>query len=210
MARRRRAARRRKSLPARSWAMLAYIAGDNNLSDAGVEDIQEMCDEGASPDIHVGVQMDTQGEHEGTLRYEVTPPDPTGTAHRIVVDRLPEDDSGDPQVLRKFLEWSLGRYPAARRLVVVWNHGAGFRSPRRDIAYDDFGGSLDMTEIAWALRRAGLGRANRLQILGFDACLMSMVEIVHHLRDFTELVVGSQQTEPGDGWPYDRVLARMK
>ena len=46
MARRRRttAARRRTSLPEKPWAMLAYIAGDNNLSDAGLEDIQEMCD----------------------------------------------------------------------------------------------------------------------------------------------------------------------
>jgi Clostripain family len=89
---------------------------------------------------------------------------------------------------------------------VVWNHGAGFRTARRDIAYDDYGSSLDMTELQRALRRAGLGSRNKLAILGFDACLMSMLEIVYQLRNETHFIVGSQQTEPGDGWPYDQVL----
>jgi Clostripain family len=35
---------------------------------------------------------------------------------------------------------------------------------------------------------------------------MSMLEIVYQLRNETHFIVGSQQTEPGDGWPYDQVL----
>ena len=201
--------RRRRSLPPRTWAMLAYIAGDNDLSDNGLEDIQEMCDVGASRRTHVGVQIDTAGEHDGSIRYEISEPDPTGAAHRVVIERLPESDSGNPEVLYRFLRWGLERYPALHRLAVVWNHGAGFRTARRDIAYDDYGTSLDMTELKRALRRAGLGPRNKLAILGFDACLMNMLEIAYQLRDETEYLVGSQQTEPGDGWPYDRVLAAM-
>ena len=166
------ARRRARSLPAKQWTMLAYIAGDNNLSDNGLDDIQEMCDMGASRAAHVGVQIDTKGEHDGAIRYEITPPDPTGVAHRVVIERLPEPDSGNPEVLYEFLQWGLRRYPARRRLVVVWNHGAGFRTARRDIAFDDYGTSLDMTELQRALRRAGLGPRNKLAILGFDACLI--------------------------------------
>ena len=206
MARRR---ARSRGLSAKQWTMLAYIAGDNNLSDNGLDDIQEMCDMGASRAAHVGVQIDTKGEHDGAIRYEITPPDPTGVAHRVVIERLPEPDSGNPEVLYEFLQWGLRRYPARRRLVVVWNHGAGFRTARRDIAFDDYGSSLDMTELQHALRRAGLGPRNKLAILGFDACLMSMLEIVYQLRNETEFIVGSQQTEPGDGWPYDQVLRVM-
>jgi hypothetical protein len=96
-------------------------------------------------------------------------------------------------------------------LVVVWNHGAGFRTVRRDIAFDDssLGASMDMNEIESALRYAGVTPQNRIQVLGFDACLMNMIEVVHHLRGLVDVVVGSEQTEPGDGWPYDRVLAAM-
>ena len=169
--------------------MLAYIGGDNNLSDNGIEDISEMCEEGSDRTLHVGIEIDTYGEHTGSVRYEISEPDPTGVAHRIVIERLPN------------------------RLLVVWNHGSGFRAPKRDIAFDDFGSALDMPEVELALSRSGIGRGKsfgRMRIMGFDACLMCMLEIAHHFKDQTEYLVGSQQVEPGDGWPYDRVVARLK
>jgi hypothetical protein len=188
------------------WGLLAYIAGDNNLSDAGLEDLIELCAVGASERVYVGVEIDTYGEYTGSLRYEITEPDWEGRAHRTVIERLPEKDTGDPETLRSFLSWGFKRFPADNHLVVVWNHGAGFRSVRRDIGYDDFGSSLDMPEIEDAFRRAGIGPKNKIAILGFDACLMNMLEIAYHFKDQVDLIVGSQQSEPGDGWPYDEVL----
>jgi len=199
-----------KTSKSKKWSFLVYIAGDNNLSDAGLEDIREMCAEGASGDVHVGVEIDTYGEHTGSIRYEITEPDWSGTAYRMVIERLQEKDSGDPHTLISFLDWGLGRYPSEMKVVVVWNHGAGFRRPRRDIGYDDFGSSLDMPEIEYAFEKAGIGPDNKIDVLGFDACLMNMVEITHHFADQVVLVVGSQETEPGDGWPYDRVLHQIK
>ena len=206
------ARRQRRSLPKKPWAFLAYIAGDNDLSDAGLEDIQEMCDVGSSGVVHAAVQIDTEGAFDGVVRYEITPPDPTGVAHRVVVERLAELDSGDPDTLRDSLEWGLTRYPAKKRVVVIWNHGAGFRTrlPRRDIAFDDSGTALDMNEIDGVFNDLGIGSKNRISILGFDACLMNMVEIAHHLRRRAEYIVGSEQTEPADGWPYEKVLAILK
>ena len=89
----------------KNWSLLVYIAGDNNLSDAGLVDIEEMCREGASGSVHVGVQIDTAGEHDGSIRYEVSEPDWTGKSHRIVIERLPESDSGAPATLLSFLKW---------------------------------------------------------------------------------------------------------
>ncbi|NIM96515.1 MAG: hypothetical protein GTO24_00100 [candidate division Zixibacteria bacterium] len=194
----------------KQWGFLAYIAGDNNLSDAGLEDVRELCAEGASDQVHVGVEIDTYGEHTGSIRYEITEVDWTGVGHRTVIERLRDKDTGDPETLRSFLKWGLKRYPADNYIVVVWGHGTGFRSVRRDIGYDDFGSSLDMPEIEDVLKRSGIGPRNKIAILGFDSCLMNMLEIANHFRDRVEILVGSQQTEPGDGWPYDRVLNAMK
>jgi hypothetical protein len=201
--------KKKDSLPQKPWALLAYIAGDNNLSEAGLEDIKEMCEVGSSDVVHAAVQIDTEGEFDGVVRYEISKPDATGEAHRVVIERLAELDSGDPGTLRASLKWAFNRYSARRRVVVIWNHGAGFRTrlPRRDIAYDDSGTALDMNEIDGVFDGVGVGPQNRISILGFDACLMNMVEIVHHLRRRAEYIVGSEQTEPGDGWPYDRVLS---
>ena len=183
----------------RRWTLLVYIAADNDLSEAGLKDITEMCQAGSSSELHVGVEIDTYGEHTGSIRYEITEPDYQGVAHRTVIERLSEKNTGDPAVLESFLKWGLERYPAQNRLLVVGGHGVGFRSPVRDIAYDDFGTSLNMTEMEGALEGAGINSTNRLQILGFDACLMNMLEIAHHFADQADIVVGSQHTEPGDG-----------
>jgi len=199
----------KKSLSPRKWAFLAYIAGDNNLSDNGIEDIAEMAAVGTSKSSYAGVQIDTEGEHDGSVRYEISEPDETGQSHRVVIERLPESDSGNPEILLAFLKWGLKRYPAKNTITVVWNHGAGFRTVRRDIAYDDYGSSLDMNELKSAFTRAGVAKYNKIAILGFDACLMNMLEIAHHLRNVAQYVVGSQETEPGDGWPYDSVLNAM-
>lgn len=194
----------------KQWSFLAYIAGDNDLSDNGVEDIEELCEVGASDKLHVGVEIDKIGEHTGSIRYEITEPDWSGKAHSTVIERLPEKDAGDPDTLRSFLKWGIDRYPADNRIVVVWGHGSGFRSVRRDIGYDDFGSSLDLPEIVEVFNRSGIGKNNKISILGFDACLMNMIEIANHFRDHAEILVGSQQTEPGDGWPYDKVLEAIK
>ena len=77
----------------KNWGFLVYIAGDNNLSDAGLEDIRELCQVGATPQTHVGVEIDTYGEHTGSIRYEISEKDYSGQAHRIVIDRLAEKDS---------------------------------------------------------------------------------------------------------------------
>jgi hypothetical protein len=197
--------------PSKPWSFLAYIAGDNNLSAAGLTDISEMCQVGANAKVHAAVQIDTAGEHDGSVRYEVSEPDWTGKAHRVVIERLPESDSGDPLILRDFLRWGFTRYAAEQRLVVVWNHGSGFHTPpRRNIGYDDRGTSIDMPELNQALSKAGVTAKNPLAILGFDACLMCLLEICHHVAPYTRIVVGSQQTEPNDGWPYDAVLRSMQ
>ena len=187
------------------WSMLAYIAADSNLSEEGLEDIKEMCAVGASSVASVGVEIDTLG-HEGSIRYEITEPDWTEQAYRTIIEELPEQDSGRVQSLANFLAWGVERYPSDKRLVVVWNHGTGFRAPSRDIAYDDYGSSLDMPEIIAAFNAAGIGETNRVSLVGFDACLMNMLEVAHHLSSVAEILVGSQEVEPFNGWPYDQVL----
>ena len=207
-------ARRKKSNNRKPWGIYVYIAGDNNLSDNGLKDIVEMTKAGASKDVHVAVQIDTRGDYDGTVRYEISEPDFAGASHRIVIERFAEQNTGDPVVLANFAAWGANRYPASKRVLVVWNHGAGFmHEPTRDIAYDDSsrGDALTMAELRWALEKAGFGKkAGTLSILGFDACLMNMVEVAYEFGGLTRYVVGSQQTEPADGWPYDRIVARAK
>lgn len=202
----------------KDWAFLVYIAGDNDLSDAGLRDLSEMCKVRVPENVYVGVELDTYGEHTGSIRYEISNPYDEDRSYRTVMERLEEKDTGDPKSLTDFLIWGMQSFPARRRVLVVWGHGTGFRSITRDVAMDVTGGSLSIPEVRLAIDNAfkELGKKRSLRsiipkdgkfdVLGFDACLMSMLEVAHHLRTRADILVGSQQREPGDGWPYDEVL----
>jgi hypothetical protein len=77
------------------------------------------------------------------------------------------------------------------------------------------GDKLYMKEVQTALQSAKYrsgsrtGTSIKLDLVGFDACLMGMVEVAHALRDVANYVVGSEETEPLNGWPYDAILGAL-
>lgn len=44
-------------------------------------------------------------------------------------------------------------------------------------------------------------------IMGFDACLMQMAEHAHQYQDDADILIGSEEVEPGAGWTYDPIVA---
>lgn len=80
----------------------------------------------------------------------------------------------------------------------------------RGIAYDDQARDfLDNVELKRVMARITRRLGRKLDILAMDACLMSMLEVVYQLRDCAAVTLGSEETEPADGWPYDRVLRAL-
>ena len=77
----------------------------------------------------------------------------------------------------------------------------------RAIAYDDSSRDfLDNAELKRVLAEVKKAAGRPLDVLGFDACLMNMLEVAYQVRGTAGVMVGSEELEPGDGWPYDRVL----
>jgi len=64
---------------------------------------------------------------------------------------------------------------------------------------------LDNQELRDALLNA-LPGGRKIDIFGCDACLMNMLEIAYEMKNTADLMVGSEQTEPGAGWPYTAIL----
>jgi len=118
---------------------------------------------------------------------------------------------------------------------VIWNHGNGWKMHRekmarmanlkrsgsnenlvKAIASDDTDGDiLYMREVQEAMNTARLnlearmGTGVKIDVLGFDACLMGMVEVAYAIRENANYMVGSEETEPGDGWPYNTILTDL-
>lgn len=80
----------------------------------------------------------------------------------------------------------------------------------RAIASDDgTGHSLDTIELRNALEKAVEALGQPLDLLGMDACLMSTLEVAYETQEYAKAVVGSEELEPGDGWPYESILADL-
>ena len=80
----------------------------------------------------------------------------------------------------------------------------------RGIAYDDSDADfLDNAELKAVLQKFASKTKRKIDLLGFDACLMNMLEVVYQVRGECNVVTGSQEVEPGDGWPYDSILSSL-
>jgi hypothetical protein len=81
----------------------------------------------------------------------------------------------------------------------------------RAIASDDgTGHSLDTLELGEVLAKAHKTLGRPLDLLGMDACLMSCLEVAYQSEKDVRAVVSSEELEPGDGWPYDKILADLR
>jgi hypothetical protein len=49
----------------------------------------------------------------------------------------------------------------------------------------------------------------KVDVYASDACLMQMASVIYELKDKTDVVVGSEEIDPGYGFPYDTILQAL-
>ena len=96
-----------------------------------------------------------------------------------------------------------------RHLLILSGHGSGTTQDflLRDDTPSD---SLSIPELAEALELSKKAIGKTIDILGMDACFMSMFEVAFEIRTSVDLLIGAEGLEPEFGWPYARILARAR
>jgi len=202
---------------AKKWTMMVFINADNNLDRFGVLDVQEMEQAGLSNDVNIVVQLDRSRKE--TRRYDVigrasdAKADDWGLCSKMV-QNMGEVDMGDYKELVNFVKWSADNYPAENYLLVIWNHGAGWKKKSNEIfkgiSYDDQSGNhITTKDLGIAMQKVAGILGKQLDILSMDACLMQMIEVLYEVRENVTYMVASEETEPGDGWPYHLICTPL-
>ena len=118
-------------------------------------------------------------------------------------------------IARGALPGGFVRRSAAKRrfrgsfFLTAWQFEKG-DGPRRAIAFDDDAQDfLDSVEMKNVFEAAAKNTGKKFDVIGMDACLMSMVETGVQIRNAATVFCGSQEVEPGDGWPYERILKEL-
>jgi hypothetical protein len=223
----------------KDWTVMVYMAGDNDLEDAAHGDLFEMLKVGSSKQVDIVVQLDSHRDgtvryHVQPQRLDLVgqPLPETNTGDPIVLTRFIRWARRIcPAHHNLLVIWNHGTGWEDVRASFNWQTIRGRRgvkekeldssifastirkaharvSGARAIALDatsrDF---LDNDELKRGLTDALEG--DRLDVLGFDACLMGLIEIGYQMRDLACFMVGSQEIEPHFGWPYEPILKAL-
>ncbi len=103
------------------------------------------------------------------------------------------------ETLRVFIDYAVEKYPAQIYDLILWDHGGGPQYGFGMDQHDPNDGIMSVGAIAKALKSS---KVDRFDIVDFDACLMSSVEITASLSEYADYLIVSAETEPGFGQEY--------
>ncbi len=200
-----------------SWTVLLYLDGDNDLEASAITDFLEASDVGSSSDVNIAALFDRISSYStsednwtdarrGLIQQGDSPTTDWG-------ESIGEVNMGDPDTLSDFINWGVSAYPAEHYAVIIWNHGDGWlTAPENDaksVATDTTSSdALSIRELRLALE-ASEPSTGPIDILGMDACLMSMAEVAYEIRNQADYYVASEETIALEGWPYDTILSSL-
>ena len=196
--------------------VLLYLAGDNNLSDDGYNNLRSLCKGMKGVAGRVVIYFDPAGSAPClmTIRGGDNP----------VIDTVAfyeEEDSADPAVLQRVIGEMKLRYPSDSYGLILWSHGmgwfpVGYSFPgstsyrRADVPYIPtkyFGQDTTLAEGRGDsyMEIADLAAAltGHFDFIMFDACFMASVEVLYELRDKADYFIASPAEIISDGFPYE-------
>jgi hypothetical protein len=185
------------------WTVLVYMAADNNLEAAALDDLAQMLD---SPNTDFVVLVDRAPGYSTADLFGLG--DFTDTAmihirdgHPELVSTPGELNMGDPETLSAFIKVGLDKYQNDKNALVIWDHGGSWKGSAWDETSNDDNLTLAETESAM---RTGLAATSvsKFDLVGFDACLMATYEVADAVSPYADVFVGSEELEPGHGWDW--------
>jgi len=236
----------------KEWTVMVYMNAKNNLEPFALANFHSMAAVGSNAKVNVVTEMgrpstyrytEEDGNWSGVYRFFVAKGSNPRPENAVVdVAAAGEStDMGSPQALKQFIQWAKKSYPAKHYMLVVWNHGQGWRFqlaassavkqqsaraalPKQAVegvppttpavggyravsSDDDTGKILYNREVQEVIAQEF--SQSKLDVLGYDACLMAMIETAYGVAPTVGVMVGSEELEPGNGWRYATWLDKL-
>ena len=197
------------------WTWMLYLYEDGTGLD-GADDLNEWEDNGSSSDVNLLCLYDSDNNSEDGIYYIEN--DPGGYNSTIVSSIVSTHlnsglDMNDWQTLEDYITWCATNYPADHYGLTVWDHGDGIF--KGEITSGIFGntkgcvGDMKLWEMDNALDTFTTQIGRKIDIVGFDVCLLGHIETAYQLKDHVDYVIASEKTEPGDGWDYQAAFSGL-
>lgn len=191
--------------------LMVYMVGSDLESEGGMAslDIMEIASSGFNEenmDVLICTGGASQWWIEGIPSNECTVFEVTDGMINPVYT-LNNKNMADASTLREFINYGYMNYDAGYYDLVLWNHGGGAvlgYGADENYDYD----TLSVAELNDALKGTKLAaEGEKFEWIGFDACLMGMLEIADMTADYADYLIASEEVESGTGWDYSCLKA---
>ena len=181
-----------------SWTIMIYMSGDNWLNDMIPKNLGHLKSVGSTDEINIIVLVDRRGINNTNLYY-IELYDANETSLNALNPKYNDElNMGHKRTLEDFIIWAMDNYPAEHFLLDFWGHGEGWKGVAPDV--NDY---LTMSELESALKKiVENNNGGKLDIIGFDACDMGMLEVFYQIKDYADYSIASEKEIPEHGWAY--------
>ncbi len=195
----------------KEWTVLIYMNGDNSLSNSINPDINQMEASQFNEDkmdIIVQADYNVYASDPKPCIYKIKNDNDLNTVTSPKIKHLNEIDSGDWSVVAKFINWGMKEYPAENYAVILWSHGNGWmpKKQRYSSFFPDSQTHNHISIVDGDYHNLFEAIHNKIDILVLDACNMQTMENLSELPEKVKFVVGSEDSVPEKGFPYDSVF----
>ncbi|MCR5778484.1 MAG: hypothetical protein K6G84_13875 [Lachnospiraceae bacterium] len=185
--------------------LMVYMVGSNLESEIGAAttDLQEMALSGYDAD-----DMNVVVCAGGASKWWNTSVGDDGLSMYIMEDKdiipvydMKNENMAEPETLKEFINEAKEEYPAENYSLILWNHGGG-----AVIGYgadEKYGNAmLSVSQLGEAISGSDVCSDGKFEWIGFDACMMGMIEVADTLKDSANYMIASEEVEAQDGWNY--------
>lgn len=213
------------------WAIMLYMAADATLTNFAVESLKQLKAH-ANEEVVVAAQLEQGGRIHGPRFWRFRFAGDGDPEAKLESNSQPfhghePQAMTDVSSLTDFLEWAQKQCPAERYCLVLWGHGPEllFEPPathqrpggQEQLAYEKKGAEprrehrlyFTPVQLATALREAQSRTGCKIDVIGFDACSMSMIEVAYEIRELAGYMVASQEEVPDLSFPYGELVKQF-
>ncbi len=120
-----------------------------------------------------------------------------------ILKDLGKTDMANPQTLGEFIGETMQKYPAEHYALIISDHGGGWPGAVEDVSHHTW---MTNPMLEQGIKIGEEIGGKKLDVLGYDACLMATTESAYQMKDVAKFYVASEETEGGNGWPYTPLL----
>jgi len=192
------------------WTIILYFACDNDLSSAGYNEILKLTGLGYNEKVKTIILIDNAFYDTSPFPkiYELL------NGEIILKMKLKEENIADINFFSDFLRYIKENYESENYFLIFYSHGNGwYQNLKKAFLYDETNqSSLSVAGggLKEFLKKAKEILGKKIKIVGFDVCLMGMVEIAFEIFDYCDYLFASPSILPITAWDYKNLIKKIE